>query len=236
MNRLPFQLMRLVMLGLMLAFAAVQPAAAQSVLRDSETELMFREMSRPLIQAAGLDPANVKIVLINDDEINAFVAGGQIVYIHSGLLTRADNANQVQGVIAHELGHVAGGHVIRIGEGAKVATGITLLSLVLGAAAIAAGAPDAGMGIIMAGQRAAMGNFFAFTRARNHLAITYPLNSYGSRRGADYSIDQMSRFLDRGVRDQMQRVVPKWDDAVAPADTEPTVAVDLRALMRNRFK
>jgi len=154
------------MLGLALAFAAVQPATAQSVLRDSETELMFRDMSRPLIQAAGLDPANVKIVLINDDEINAFVAGGQIVYIHSGLLVRADNANQLQGVIAHELGHVAGGHIIRIGEGAKAATGITLLSLVLGAAAIAAGAPDAGMGIIMAGQRAAMGNFFAFTRAQ----------------------------------------------------------------------
>ena len=166
MNRLPLRLIRLVMVGLALAFAAIQPAAAQSVLRDSETELLFRDMSRPLIQAAGLDPANVKIVLINDPEINAFVAGGQIVYIHTGLLTASDNANQLQGVIAHELGHVAGGHVIRIGEGAKAATGITILSLVLGAAAIAAGAPDAGMGIIMAGQRAAMGNFFAFTRAQ----------------------------------------------------------------------
>ena len=166
MIRLPTRLLRWAMLGLVLAFAAVQPAAAQSILRDSETELMFRDISRPLIQASGLDPANVKIVLINDDEIQAFVAGGQIVYIHSGLITRADNANQLQGVIAHELGHVAGGHIIRIGEGAKAATGITLLSLVLGAAAIAAGAPDAGMGIIMAGQRAAMGNFFAFTRAQ----------------------------------------------------------------------
>ena len=78
--------------------------------------------------------------------------------------------------------------------------------------------------------------YVALTRARNHLAITYPLNSYGSRRGADYSIDQMSRFLDRGVRDLMQRVVPKWDDAIAPTDQEPTTAVDLRALMRNRFR
>ena len=166
MIRLPHRLIRMVMLGLALAFAAIQPAAAQSILRDSETELMFRDMSRPLIQAAGLDPANVKIVLINDDEINAFVAGGQIVYIHSGLLVRADNANQLQGVIAHELGHVAGGHIIRIGEGAKKATAITLLTLVLGAAAIAAGAPDAGLGIIAAGQRAAIGSFYAFTRAQ----------------------------------------------------------------------
>ena len=170
MIRLPNRLMRMVMLTLALAFAAIQPASAQSVLRDSETELMFRDMSRPLIQAAGLDPANVKIVLINDGEINAFVAGGQIVYIHSGLLTAADNAGQLEGVIAHELGHVAGGHVIRFNDGTKAATGITLLSLVLGAAAIAAGAPDAGLGIIMAGQRAALGSLYSFTRAQESSA------------------------------------------------------------------
>src|SRR4030095_4519454 len=84
----------------------------------------------------------------------------------SGLLATADNANQLQGVIAHELGHVAGGHAIRTGEGVKQATAITILSLVLGAAAMAAGAGDAGMGIIAAGQQAAMGSFLAFTRAQ----------------------------------------------------------------------
>jgi predicted Zn-dependent protease len=163
--------LRLAMVALLLAFAAVQPAAAQSVLRDSETELLFKDISRPLIQAAGLDPANVKIVLLNDPEINAFVAGGQIVYIHSGLLTEADNVNQLQGVIAHELGHVAGGHILRMDEGAGNATKISILSLVLAAAAIAAGAPpDAGMGIMMAGQRAAIGNFMAFTRAQESSA------------------------------------------------------------------
>ncbi len=170
MMLLPNRLMRMAMLGLALAFAALQPVSAQEVLRDSETELLFRDMSKPLIQAAGLDPANVKIVLLHDDEINAFVAGGQVVYIHSGLLTVADNASQLEGVIAHELGHVAGGHVIRIGEGFKAARGITLLSLVLGAAAIAAGAPDAGMGIILAGQQAAQGSFFSFTRAQESSA------------------------------------------------------------------
>ena len=105
-------------------------------------------------------------MLVNDPEINAFVAQGQVVYIHSGLLTASDNANQLQGVIAHELGHVAGGHAIRIYEGARQATAITILSLVLGAAAMAAGAGDAGMGIMAAGQQAAMGSFLAFTRAQ----------------------------------------------------------------------
>jgi predicted Zn-dependent protease len=165
------RMLRLALMALVLAFAMVRPAFAQSMLRDSETELLFRDISKPLIEAAGLDPANVKVVLLRDDSINAFVAGGQIVYIHSGLLTNTDNVNQLQGVIAHELGHVAGGHILRMGEGMGAATKISILSLVLAAAAIAAGAPpDAGMGLIMAGQRAAMGNFMAFTRAQESSA------------------------------------------------------------------
>jgi predicted Zn-dependent protease len=160
------RLIRLAMAGMLLFFAAARPALAQEVLRDSETELLFRQISTPLIEAAGLDPKSVKVVLLRDSEINAFVAQGQVVYIHSGLLTTADNANQLQGVIAHELGHVAGGHSIRIYEGASQATAISILSLVLGAAAIAAGAGDAGMGIFAAGQQAALGSFLAFSRAQ----------------------------------------------------------------------
>ena len=160
------RLLRLLMAGLLLFFAAARPAMAQEILRDSETELLFKEISDPLIDAAGLDRKSVRVVLIKDSEINAFVAQGQVVYIHSGLLTASDNVNQLQGVIAHELGHVAGGHAIRIYEGAGKATAITLISLVLGAAAMAVGAGDAGMGILAAGQQAAMGSFLAFTRAQ----------------------------------------------------------------------
>ncbi len=164
------RLVRLAMLGLALAFAAAQPAVAQSLLRDSETELLFKNISGPLVTAAGLDPKSVRVVLLNDPDINAFVATGQTVYIHSGLLTAADNVNQLQGVIAHELGHVAGGHAIRGAEGAKQATVISILSLVLGAAAIAAGAGDAGFGILSAGQQAALGTYLAFSRAQESTA------------------------------------------------------------------
>ena len=170
MMRLPTRLLRLLLAAFVLATAIARPAAAQQVLRDSETEALFRDLTTPLAKAAGLDPANVKVVLIRDDSINAFVAGGQIVYVHSGLIAKADNANQLQGVIAHELGHVAGGHVLRLHDGVKRATVITLLSLVLGMAAAAAGAGDAGMGIMMAGQRAAMGDFMAFTRVQESSA------------------------------------------------------------------
>lgn len=149
---------------------AVRPALAQSILRDAETEILFKDMSAPLIRAAGLEPSNVQIILIGDNSINAFVAGGQAVYINAGLIMEADNANEVQGVIAHELGHVVGGHVIRFNEGVKPAMGISILSLVLGAVATAAGAGEAGMGIMMAGQQAALGKFLAFSRAQESSA------------------------------------------------------------------
>ncbi|MEO6359699.1 MAG: M48 family metalloprotease [Sphingomicrobium sp.] len=161
---------RLLMLALLAVFATVQPAAAQSVLRDAETEALFRDVSAPLITAAGLDPKNVNVVLLNDQEINAFVATGQTVYIQSGLINAADNVNQLQGVIAHELGHVAGGHAIRMGDGASAATKLNLVTLVLGALAMAAGAGEAGMGIMALGQQVAMGSFLSFTRAQESSA------------------------------------------------------------------
>jgi predicted Zn-dependent protease len=161
---------RLLMLALLLTVAAARPAAAQeadaSILRDSETELLFKQISRPLVIADGLDPSSVNVVLLNDSEINAFVDRGQTVYIQSGLIQAVDNVNQLQGVIAHELGHVAGGHSIRLQQGMKEATGMTIATLVLGALAVAAGAGDAGMGIMMAGQQAALGKFLAFTRTQ----------------------------------------------------------------------
>jgi predicted Zn-dependent protease len=157
---------RLLML-LALSFATLAPpAAAQSILRDAESETLLKEISRPLIAAAGLRPEDVRIVLIHDDSINAFAATGQVVYLHSGLITRADNANEVQGVIAHELGHITGGHMIRTGEAIQAATGISLLSLILGAAAMAAGGGEAGAAIMSMGQRAAIGRFLAFSRAQ----------------------------------------------------------------------
>jgi predicted Zn-dependent protease len=168
---------RLLMLALMLAMSAWQPAAAQddesaqaSVLRDSETELLFKDIARPLVQAAKLDPASVNVVLLSDSEINAFVATGQTVYIQSGLIVATDNVNQLQGVIAHELGHVAGGHSIRLAQGAKGVTAISIATIVLGALAIAAGGGEAGMGIIAAGQQAALGKLLAFSRTQEATA------------------------------------------------------------------
>lgn len=144
---------------------ASPPAAAQSVLRDAETEALLQDLTAPIVAAAGLSQRNVDIVLINDPSVNAFVAGGQAIYINSGLINAATSAAEVQGVIAHEMGHITGGHIIGTG-GSKAATGISLLSLLLGAAAAAAGGGEAAMAVIMAGQQAAMGKYLAFNRAQ----------------------------------------------------------------------
>jgi len=108
------RLVRLLMLVLTFSVATARPALADddqesgpSVLRDSETELLFKDVARPMVKALNLDPNSVQVVLLNDPEINAFVDKGQTVYVQSGLIAAADNVNQLQGVIAHELGHGA---------------------------------------------------------------------------------------------------------------------------------
>ena len=94
------RLTRLLMVGLLLALSVTRPALAAdddqpSVLRDAETERLFRDISAPLIRGADLDPKNVEVVLLNSTTINAFVDRGQRVYIYSGLLLQADSVNEL---------------------------------------------------------------------------------------------------------------------------------------------
>jgi predicted Zn-dependent protease len=160
------------LLARLLAFVALlgigaQPAVAQSILRDAETEKLLQDLVDPLAEAAGLQRGAVEIVLVQDPSINAFVAGGQRIYVHTGLISAAESANEVQGVLAHELGHIIGGHVIRIYEGAGKASRIQLVSLLASVAAALAGAPpDAAMAGIALGQQAALGSFLNFTRTQ----------------------------------------------------------------------
>src|SRR5690606_35174450 len=148
----------------------IQPAAAQSILRDAETEALLQDMVDPLAEAAGLQKGAVDVVLVNDPSINAFVAGGQRIFIHSGLINAADTANEVQGVLAHELGHITGGHIISIYDGAGRSMKIQLLSMLAGVAAAVAGAGDAAMAAMALGQQVATGTFLQFTRAQESSA------------------------------------------------------------------
>lgn len=165
-----FRIGQLAVALLAMIAVTVQPVAAQSILRDAETEALFSDMVAPLVAVSELDAKDVDVVLINSSQINAFVAGGQRIFFYSGTIAAADSAVEIQGIMAHELGHITGGHIIRFDEGIKTATGITILSLILGAAAIAAGAGDAGAGILAAGQQAATGKFLAFSRVQERSA------------------------------------------------------------------
>ena len=164
-----YPLSRLLMTALAilaLGVLSARPAAAQSVLRDAETEKLLQDLIDPLAEAAGLGRGQVEVVLLSDPSINAFVAGGQRIYVHSGLIEAADTANEVQGVLAHELGHITGGHINRFSEGAGKAGKIQLLSMLAGVAAALAGAGDAAMGAMALGQQAALGSFLSFTRTQ----------------------------------------------------------------------
>lgn len=154
------------------ATAALLAASAQgqSLLRDAETERLMKDMTAPIFKAANIQPDAVNLYLLNDNSINAFVAEGQNIFMHTGLILRADNVNQVMGVYAHETGHISGGHLYRLDEGSRGATGISLLSMLLAAGAIAAGAGDAGVAILQGGQALAYGNFVAFTRSQESSA------------------------------------------------------------------
>ena len=104
------------------------------MVRDAEIERYIKSFSTPIWHAAGLDPASVQIHLVNNNSLNAFVAGGQRIFVFSGLLLAARDPNEVIGVLAHETGHITGGHLARFQDGLKGASTITIISMLLGAA------------------------------------------------------------------------------------------------------
>ena len=141
------------------------------LIRDAEIEGLLRLYSKPIFRAAGLNPSAVRVYIINNDKINAFVAGGQRMFIHTGLLTRTETPNEVIGVLAHETGHIAGGHLARMGielDRASVqsiiGTLVGVAAVVGGAAAGQSGASQAGQGIVLGSQGLAQRNLLSYQR------------------------------------------------------------------------
>jgi predicted Zn-dependent protease len=158
--------------SLALLAAAPSPAAAQgiSLVRDAETEQLLRDFTNPILVAANIDPASVRIYLVQDRSLNAFVALGQNIFIHTGLILAADTPGQLKGVIAHETGHIAGGHLARSQEAAGQSLIPVVASILLGAAAIATGAPDAGFALISGAQQFGQANFVRYTQVQESSA------------------------------------------------------------------
>lgn len=154
--------------ALLAAGVASAPVNAQ-LLRDVEIENFLDDNVRPIYRAAGLPADNIKILIVGDNAPNAF-AGGLTTGITTGLIVAADNPNQIKGVMAHEAGHILGGHTARSDEAISAATRPILLSLVLAAGAIAAGAPEAGIGLLGLGQNVALANYLTYSRSQESAA------------------------------------------------------------------
>lgn len=198
---------RVGLLALYVMTFAVPSAQAQiSLIRDAEAEAYIRSNARPIFAAAGLNPNAVNIHLVNSGAVNAFVAGGQRLFVHTGMITAAPSPSALLGVIAHETGHIAGGHLSRTQEALSGATIPLILSTVLGIAAIAAGEPDAGMAVIAGGQHIAERTFLSYSRvqesAADQAAVGY-LNATGqSARGLT---EMFNQFADQEILTSRQQ-------------------------------
>lgn len=158
--------------------------AGEQVLRDAEIESDIRTLATPIWRAAGLEPSGVGVYIVNDPQLNSFVAGGQAVFVNSGLVLRAETPNQLIGVIAHETGHIAGGHVLRSMEAMKNATIEQIIAMVAALGASVAG--GSGAPLIAAagvGQRAFVQFSVSQEATADHAALNFLDRSGQSTRG-----------------------------------------------------
>ena len=141
-------------------------ANAQGMIRDAEIEQILRDFTDPILEAANLRPEDVQMFIIDDDTLNAFVARGQRIHLNTGLIIASETPSQLIGVIAHETGHIEGGHNIRRIQDIKNASTPAYISIGLGILAIAAGAGDAGAALIASAPQFSYLNFASHTRTQ----------------------------------------------------------------------
>jgi len=207
-----FGLMRFaVALGVCAAIAA-NPVAAQqpgmTIIRDAEVEQLLRDYANPVFRASGIDASATKIILVGSRDFNAFVASGRKVFMNVGVLMESSTPNQVIGVLAHETGHIAGGHLFRLREQLERAQIMAVAGMLLGAGAVAAGSRSGQvgmsgtgpMGAILGPMEAAKRSLLAYQRseeqAADKAALRY-LNQTGqSTKGM---IETFQRFADESL-------------------------------------
>lgn len=217
-------IMKSAIAGLAVAAMAVMaaPAAhAQGSIRDAEIEATIRSYWDPILRVANIDPAETELVILQDPSINAFVTNSRTMFIHTGLIMAASNPNELKGVIAHETGHMAGGHVSQSREAMSRASRPALLSIGLGILAIAAGAPDAGAALIAGSQQFAYANFVQFTQAQeskaDQAAVTFMEASGQSGEGLlDFASRQFryNEMLSASRIPPWMRTHPLWSDRI----------------------
>ena len=179
MRRFPLAYpLAMILLALLIAFAPVR-AQAQNLrlIRDAEIENIIRIYATPLFQASGFSPQAIKVFLVEDPSLNAFATSGLRMFLHTGLLMKAEDPLEVIGVIAHETGHIAAGHTVTRPEAARSAATTVIASYVLGlAAALASGRGDVGTAIIAGGKDIAIKNLLSYSRGQESAADQFAVN------------------------------------------------------------
>ncbi|MGA9763739.1 MAG: M48 family metalloprotease, partial [Rhodomicrobium sp.] len=163
------------------AFAAVQASAASaqtiSLIRDAETEALIADYTGPIFRAAGVSSHNIKVHLINDNSFNAFVINGQNMFIYTGAIMQSETPNQLIGVIAHETGHIRGGHNARLRDLMEKMQTAALLLQVLSVGAMVGGAvsgsadtAQAGTAMMFGGQQVITRSILSYVRQQESAA------------------------------------------------------------------
>ncbi|MFT7144030.1 MAG: putative Zn-dependent protease [Alphaproteobacteria bacterium] len=148
----------------------VHAKAGESVLMDSETIDWMRTLAEPLLEKADIDPKTVNFYLIKSDDINAFVTPGRDIFFYSGLILKATSAEEVQGVLAHEIGHIKGNHYIKSLANQSEAKIPIILSTLLGAGAAALGSGDAAIALIYGGLATSQDQYLRHSRSHERQA------------------------------------------------------------------
>lgn len=181
--------------------ARAQDFGTGTLLSDTEIEATLQAYARPILLAGGMPPDVLQIGLVVDDTINAFATAGSRIYFNTGLILKAENSNEVIGVMAHEIGHVAGGHIVTASAGMAAPNAISLLSTLLGVAAgLAAGSPDLGIALMMGGQRAAIGEYLSFSRGVESRADQFALKALEESK---QSAEGLYTFFNRLAGDEL---------------------------------
>src|SRR5882724_10244482 len=144
------------------SIVSAQQNRGPPILRDTESEQLLRDYTRPILRTAGMEKQNIQMVIINDNTFNAFVADGRRIFVNYGAMMQSETPNQIIGVLAHETGHLAGGHLSKLRERLAEAQTQMIIAMLLGAGAMVAGArsgsnSNAGNGLMNAGAAAVAG-------------------------------------------------------------------------------
>lgn len=208
------------------AMSVAQDSGKISLIRDAEIENTIRIYAGPVLLAAGLEPGALSVHLVLDDRLNAFVAGGQRIFVNTGLLRNAEDANGIIGVLAHETGHIAGGHLAQMQENMRNASAQSVIALVLGAvAAGVSGNPEALVAGATMGQSAATGAFLHYNRSMesqaDQAALRYLDETGQSARGLMDILNQLQNqeVLAAGRQDPYLRTHPLSQERITTVRT-----------------